>query len=226
MLSTIEALNVGKLGSLRPFMRHGIVFSKGRLGESLLGLLGVHKLPILYRDSRLAMLIIVYSHYEDHRANPLDALARSRRYAWIVRGRFLAKQVCKSCVVCKRVRAKLSQQLMADIPAHQLKPCPPFTHVSLDFAGPFSARAMGNSRAKMKIWGLVLVCQNTRAVKMLATAGYSTNDFITAYRRFTSNFGNPALVITDAGTQLRKAGQILEAGDPANMDWGKIAEGA
>ena len=61
---------------------------------------------------------------------------------------------------------------------------------------------------------------------MLATAGYSTDDFITAYRRFTSNFRNPALVITDAGTQLRKAGQILEAGDPANLDWGKIAEGA
>ena len=85
---------------------------------------------------------------------------------------------------------------------------------------------MGNSRARVKIWGLVLVCQNTRAVKMLATAGYSTDDFITAYRRFTANFGNPALIITDAGTQLKKAGQVLEAGDPASLDWSRIAEGA
>ena len=205
MPPTIEALNAGKLTSLRPFLRHGIVYTRGRLGGSMLSILGVHELPIIMRDSRLATLILTQAHYEDHRANPMDALARSRRYAWIIRGRFLAKQVCKSCVVCRRSRVKLAEQLMADIPAHQLRPCPPFTHVSLDFAGPFSARAMGNSRAKVKIWGLVLVCQNSRAVKMLATAGYSTDDFITAYRRFTANFGNPSLVITDAGTQLKKA---------------------
>ena len=226
MPPTIEALNAGKLTSLRPFLRHGIVYTRGRLGGSMLSILGVHELPIIMRDTRLATLILTQAHYEDHRANPMDALARSRRYAWIIRGRFLAKQVCKSCVVCRRSRVKLAEQLMADIPAHQLRPCPPFTHVSLDFAGPFSARAMGNSRAKVKIWGLVLVCQNSRAVKMLATAGYSTDDFITAYRRFTANFGNPSLVITDAGTQLKKAGQVLEAGDPAGLDWRKISEGA
>ena len=115
---------------------------------------------------------------------------------------------------------------MSDIPPHQLRPCPPFTHVSLDFAGPFAARAMGNSRASIKVWGLVICCQNTRAVKLLATAGYSTDDFLTAFRRFTSNFGNPALVVSDAGTQLRKAGQVIEAGDPANLDWERIAAGA
>ena len=226
MSPTVEAQDAGKLGSFRPFMRHGIIYTVGRLGTSLLPLLGVEKLPILMRNSRLAKLIMIHSHEEDHRANPLDTLARSRRHAWIIRGRSLAKQICKECVVCKKLRAKLSNQLMADIPPHQLRPCPPFTHVSLDFAGPFSARAMGNSRTRIKLWGLVLVCQNTRAVKMLATAGYSTDDFITAYRRFTANFGNPALVITDAGTQLKKAGQVLEAGDPSSLDWKKIADGA
>ena len=70
---------------------------------------------------------------------------------------------------------------MADIPAHQLKPCPPFTYISLDFAGPYKVKAMGNSRAYVKSWGLVIVCQNTRAIRMYATAGYSTDDFLTAF---------------------------------------------
>ena len=149
----------------------------------MLEVLGVDRLPILMRSSRLATLIMIKAHEEDHWANPLDALARSRRYAWIVRGRSLAKLICKSCPSCRLVRVKLSQQLMSDIPPHQLRPCPPFTNISLDFAGPFSARAMGNSRSNIKVWGLVICCQNTRAVKLLATACYSTDDFLTSYRR-------------------------------------------
>ena len=107
---------------------------------------------------------------------------------------------------------------MADIPEHQLYPCPPFSFVSLDFAGPFEAKAMGNSQAVIKVWGLVLVCQNTRAVKMLATAGYSTDDFLTAFTRFTSNNGNPLLVVSDAGSQLVKAGKVIERSDPSSLD--------
>ena len=108
---------------------------------------------------------------------------------------------------------------MADIPEHQLRPCPPFTYVSLDFAGPYHVKAMGNSRCYMKSWGLVIICQNTRAIKMYATAGYSTDDFLTAYLMFTSNCGNPLLVISDAdaGSQMIKAGQVIEVGLETNM---------
>ena len=66
---------------------------------------------------------------------------------------------------------------MSDIPSYQLRPCPPFTHVSLDFMGPFLVRGMGNSRVRMKVWGLILVCLNSKAVTLMATAGYITGDF-------------------------------------------------
>ena len=66
-------------------------------------------------------------------------------------------------------------------------------------------RAMVNSRSQLKVCGLVIVCQNARATKVYATAGYSTDDFLTAFARFTANQGNPLLVISDAGSQLVKA---------------------
>ena len=222
----ITALHKGELASLRPEQSNGVVYTTGRCGKSLLNLLGIAKIPILARNTRLAMLIMIESHEEDHRATPSDVLARSRQRAWIIRGRYLAKLVCKSCPLCRLNKRKLSKQLMAEIPEHQLQPCPPFTFVSLDFAGPYQARAMGNSRAFIKLWGLVIICQNTRAVKMYATAGYSTDDFLTAYHRFTANHANPLLVVSDAGTQLRKAGQVIEKGDPAVLDWDRIREGA
>ena len=223
---SLAALSDGKLDSLRPIIVRGIVYARGRCDKSLPRLLGIERLPILARDTRLARLIMWESHMEDHRASSVDVLARSRQRAWIVRGRFLAREICKSCPRCKLLRRKLTKQLMSQIPDHQLFPCPPFSHVSVDFAGPYRAKAMGNSRSYVKLWGLVIICQNTRAIKMLATAGYSTDDFLTAYRRFTANFGNPRLVVSDAGSQLKKAGKIIEQGDPAALDWEKIRHGA
>ena len=185
------------------------MYARGRCDKSLLKLLGIDSLPILARDTQLARLIMWESHCEGHRASPSDVLARSRQRAWIIRGRFLAKEVCKSCPRCKISRKRLSEQLMSDIPEHQLYPCPPFSYASLDFAGPYRAKAMGNSRTYIKLWGLIIICQNTRAIRMYATAGYSTDDFLTAFRRFTSHHGNPLLIVSDAGSQLKKAGKVI-----------------
>ena len=218
MYLSFKAMSEGKLDSLRPVVEYGIVYARGRCEKSISRILGVDKLPILARSTRLAELIMLEAHCENHRSNASDVLARSRQRAWIVRGRFLAKTVCKSCPLCRLSKSKLTEQLMGDIPDHQLYPCPPFTFVSLDFAGPYQAKAMGNSRCQIKLWGLVIICQNTRAIKMYATAGYSTDDFLTAYARFTSNHGNPVLVVSDMGSQLRKAGQVIAQGDPAGLD--------
>ena len=136
---TVAAWLSGKLDSLRPFERKGIIYIRSRCDMAIMNLLGIESLPILMRDTRLTQLIMWESHIENHRSSPTDVLARSRQRAWIVRGRFLAKQVCKLCPRCRILRKKLVQQLMADIPAHQLQPCPPFSYVSMDFAGPYEA---------------------------------------------------------------------------------------
>ena len=72
---------------------------------------------------------------------------------------------------------------------------------------------------------LSLFAKHTRAIRMYATAGYSTDDFLTAFRRFTSHHGNPLLIVSDAGSQLKKAGKVIE-GDPACLDWSLIQGGA
>ena len=223
---TLQAWDAGKLDSLRPYQQNGIIYMRGRNEKALTHMLGVSGLPILVRNCSLAYLIMWESHNENHRASHTDVLARSRQRAWILKGRFLAKEVCKYCPKCKLIRKKMVSQLMSDIPDHQLHPCPPFTHVSIDLAGPFRAKAMGNSRTYIKLWGLVVVCQNTRAVKMYATSGYSTDDFLTAYHRFTSNHGNPSLVVSDAGSQVKRAGKVIEQGDPAGLNWIRIQEDA
>ena len=77
-------------------------------------------------------------------------------------------------------------------------------------------------RKPMKAYGVVFCCLTTRAIKILATTGYSTEQFLVCYRKFTSNHGAPATIMSDHGTQLLSAAKKL--GDPAakDIDWEKI----
>ena len=98
---TIAAMEYGKLDSLRLFISHGITYARCRCAKSLLALFGIKSLSILVRNTRLAKLIMLESHCENHLASASGVLARSRQRAWIIRGHYLAKEVCSSCPKCK-----------------------------------------------------------------------------------------------------------------------------
>ena len=74
-----------------------MIWATGRLENGMQHILGNSKLAILSPKSRLAELIMIAAHYEDHRSTPGDALFRSRKEAWIVKGKNLAKKVVRSC---------------------------------------------------------------------------------------------------------------------------------
>ena len=61
---------------------------------------------------------------------------------------------------------------------------------------------------------------------MYAAAGYATDDFLTAYTRFSANHGNPLLVVSDSGSQLMKAAKHVDQFDLSKLDWVRIKEGA
>ena len=93
-------------------------------------LLGPEKLAVLSLKSRLARLYMISAHEEDHRRNAGDTLFRSRKLAWIVRGRKLAQSVMEKCEFCKVHQQKTLEQQMGDLPKEKFDvPCKPFTHV-------------------------------------------------------------------------------------------------
>ena len=152
-----------------------MIVTQGRLGErGLQQILGVSKLPILMKDSRIAHLIMQAAHTEETGLNHrgvADTLARSRAQAWIVNGKNLAKRIRSQCLICRATEKKLKAQQMAEIRADQLQVCRPWTNISLDYAGPFLIKGMVNTRAKKKVWVGVYVCRNTKAVAFTLMAG-------------------------------------------------------
>ena len=235
MPSTVEAYNQGKLTSLLPVKSGRLIVTTGRLGEkSLSRLLGVNCLPILMPHTRIAYLYMVLSHeydgqnklsVENHRG-AVGTLARSRSYVWIVRGKQLAKKIVSSCVSCRLERKRLESQQMGILREEHLTVCPPWTSVSLDFAGPVRIRGEVQKRITMKGWILVYVCQATRAVALFLTPGYSTADFLLMHDRFTTLKGIPSKIVSDRGSQLVAGSIAISSRElPAKAyDWEKVTQ--
>ena len=75
MLFIVESYNVGnevekKMTTLAPRFEGRMWVTKGRLGKGLPKILGVEKLPILLSSSRLAELIMIEAHQENHDGAP------------------------------------------------------------------------------------------------------------------------------------------------------------
>ena len=182
MVDTAEAFEQGKLVSLMPQRSGKLIVTQGRLGEGVLQpLLGVSELPILMPKARLAELFMWRAHrgYSGllHRS-VAETLARSRSSVWIVKGRQLAKKISNGCMECRKSRKETLGQQMATLRPESSTVCPPWTHISLDFAGPVMLKGEVNKRSRGKAWILVYICRSTKAVCLLPTSGYGTASFL------------------------------------------------
>ena len=227
MKETDEAYVKGQLDSLLPYKSGNLIVTRGRLGENVLHpILGISELPILMPKSRAAELIMWRAHVGFsgilHRS-VAETIARSKFYAWIVKPKDLAKRICYSCYECRKIKKSLRSQQMARLKEESSTVCPPWTFVSLDYAGPFIIRGEVNKRSRSKCWIIVYVCRSTKAVCLLPTASYDTESFLVRHEEFVSRKGQPQSIVSDRGSNLVKSGIIIaEKESPANWNWEEV----
>ena len=108
---------------------------------------------------------------------------------------------------------------MAELPDELAVPSPPFSHVGLDLAGPFLVKKQGGGRdtrrniGTFKTWVLLILCLQTKAVKLYLACGYSTEEFLLAYEQFVSDHGTPISVHSDRGSQIVSAAGEIDGSD-------------
>ena len=226
MTATRKAVVAGRLKELTLQEEQGMLVIRGRAVSGMLELLGAEYLPVVMSSTRIAVLIMLKSHHDsDHKSVDIT-LYTSRHYCWVVGGRKLAKTVCKFCVRCRYVKKKLETQKMAPLPKELCVPCPAFSNVGLDLAGPYKVTSMlrrkstRSGQGTMKVWALLVMCLNTRALKIYLAAGYGTQDFLVAWNEFESDCGVPRRVHSDRGSQLVSAAGAVEGPD---YDWDAIS---
>ena len=216
-----------QLTSLAVFWVGGVCYTRGRVDQdSLEKMLGKDKLPVLSPKSRLAELIMIRSHAEDHRMDWRDAQYRSRRHAWITNSSDLAKRVVSGCLKCRKTKAKLQEQRISDLPREMFDvPCQVYTNVVLDYAGPFLVSNPTRKRSTMKTWVMVISCLNTGSVNAVLCPDYSTDTFLKMLSFHAHTYRWPKVVFCDRASNFLAGKDALASNDDLpDHDWAKVTE--
>ena len=139
---------------------------------------------ILPSDHHVNRLIIEDQHRKGGHCGMANTWIQLRQTYWIVKGAATVRKVLGKCVFCRRRNAKLSSQVMSDLPAERLTPNkPPFYCTGVDFFGPFTVR---QARSYVKRYGCIFTCFASRAVHLEVGHVLTVDSFINAFGRFSS----------------------------------------
>ena len=96
---------------------------------------------------------------------------------------------------------KVESQLMADLPQLRLAPyTPPFHYTTCDYFGPYTVK-IGRNKTTTHC-GVLFMCLNTTAVHLELAVDCSTMEFLQVLRRFFAIRGQPAVMMSNNGTQF------------------------
>ena len=231
MPATNKAGSQGKLKHLTP-KKHDqyddVIVVTGRAVEGLRHYLQKDFLPVIMASTRTASLVTLWAHDRDHSGVDVTFMTATQ-VAWIVGGRALARCIKQNCVRCRYLGKLLEGQQMAVLPARLTVPCPVFSHIGVDLAGPFLVRKEGDSRVTrrntgtIKIWVILFVCLSTKALKLYVAGGYATADFLLAWDAFVADHGDPLTCHSDRGSQLVAAAKQNPDLETPYYDWDLVA---
>lgn len=103
--------------------------------------------PLIPFHSWLATLLAREAHDENHEG-VAATLLRTRRKVWIVQGRRIVKKVANDCITCSKLKGKMCQQMMSNLPPERSQRANPFEYNALDLFGPFEIKDSVQKRKK------------------------------------------------------------------------------
>jgi hypothetical protein len=200
-----------KLVSLNPFLESGVLRVGGRIGKaSHISESAKHPI-ILPQNHILTKLIIRYFHGANLHAGPSLLLGILMQKYWILRGKDAIRDVIRRCVVCRRNKHVLLEQMMGSLPAARVNPGRPFEKCGVDYAGPFETTVVkGRQRNCFKSYICLFVCFVTRAIHLEAVSELSSDSFLGAFKRFISRRGLCSDIYSDCGTNFVGADKELQ----------------
>ena len=191
--------NSSDIVRLNPVLKDGVLRVGGRLSEAPVSFDA--KFPMIVPTKHhITRLLILSYHQRLAHAGQDHILACLREKFWIPKGRSVVRNVVRSCLSCKKQRAKSMEQMMAALPAFRttaFEPC--FTHTGVDYFGPLNVK---RGRSVVKRWGAIFTCMNSRAVHLELASSLETDCFINVLRRFINRRGTPESIHSDNGTNF------------------------
>ena len=161
---------------------------------------------ILPSKGHVTELVIRHFHADAAHVETEQTLAGIRQRFWVLHGKSAVRRALKKCVTCTRFRGRSQEQVMGMLVGGQLAVEPPFTHVGVDYFGPFSVK-VGCSTCKR--WVCIFTCIAMRAVHLEVAHSLSSDSFLSALSRFVARRGRPRYIYSDNGTNFVAANKEL-----------------
>ena len=199
-----------RLRALTPLMdQEGLIRVGGRLEHSTLSKSQQHPIIVDGKDSLIKKLFLT-KHITLGHCGPSLLLCHTSNHLHVVGARRLSRDICSSCVTCRRVNPRPAPQMLGELPAERTKANQPaFTDTGMDFAGPFSIR-QGHGRTPVDAHICIFICLATKAIHLEVTSDLSTKTFIACLRRFISRRNCPKTLHCDNGPNFVGARRELE----------------
>ena len=195
-------IKTGKHKKLLPTIENDIIVVGGRAERWIQSTWNNQKFILLPGKHHFSKLVAEKEHIDVGHLALESTIAKIRSKYWITGVRKLVREIIKNCRHCKMKFKKLASQKMSPLPVERLRPTPPFQHVGLDYFGPFEIKGEVQKRTRGKAYGLLFVCDSSRAVHAEIAQNFSTDTFLQALRRFGCVRGWPKKIHSDNGTQL------------------------
>lgn len=121
---------------------------------------------------------------------------------WPLKLKSTVRKVIHNCHLCFKMKPKLNEQFMGNLPASRVNPTRPFKFSGVDFAGPIPIKTSKLRNApRDKAYIAVFVCMATKAVHLEVATALSTEAFMKVFDRFTGR-RNCHRLISDWGTNF------------------------
>ena len=184
---------------LDPILQNGLLKVGGRLNHAAMSEESKHPI-ILLKDTHVSWLIIHQIHEDVGHSGRNHILSRLLQKYWVIKGNSAVRRVISKCIICRRQRAKVGEQKMADLPVHRLIPDePPFTRFGVDYFGPTEIKRGGSV---VKQYGAIFTCLAIRAIHIEIAHSLETASFISALRWFIARRGQVQAIQSDNGTNF------------------------
>ena len=134
-------------------------------------------------------------------------LTELRKRFWIPHFFSVVKKVLKTCVPCRRFKERTIKLNQSHYKEFRIDPpSVPFRYIFVDYMGPFFVKSNGQ---KVKVWVLVVTCMFSRAINLKTCLDLSVKEFLRAFQIHCFEFGIPEFCISDLGTQIVAASNII-----------------
>ena len=194
---------------LRLFLdKGGLIHCGGRIHNAPVSKMA--KFPYLLPSNHSFTKLTIYAvHKKCLHARVNSTLTAIRQNYWVPSARQLIRKLLRHCVICRKTEGRPYQT--PDPPPLvrcRVQETQPFEVTGVDVTGALYVRDMGK---ESKVYVCLFTCAVTRAVHLEIVTDLTTENFMQAFRRFSSRKSLPKIMISDnASTYLAAANELDE----------------